>query len=195
MAAASTTRRCLSHQPPSRNPSFLLPPSEAAGGDLHPTSLRPRSRPPPPRRPLQDWELFSKCVLAGYRLEAVPDPLYWYRLRDTSHSRVTATHSNNMRTIRPYLKIIPESMHHLVMFAQARRDKAPPSPPCPSPLSPLRLLPVRFRPPPCSARQHLSPPPSLGFLSSPCHVPPSLPLRPFPLSPPHPNIPVRPRRG
>jgi len=71
---------------------------------------------------LEDWELFSKCVLAGYHLETVPDPLYWYRLRDTSHSRVTATYSNNMRSIRPYLKTIPQGMHHLVLFAQGMKS-------------------------------------------------------------------------
>jgi len=71
---------------------------------------------------MEDWELFSKCSLAGYKLEAVADPLFWYRLRDTSHSRVTATHSNNMRTIRPYLSTIPQSMHHLVMFAQGMKS-------------------------------------------------------------------------
>ena len=35
---------------------------------------------------LEDWELFSKSVLGGYKLETIPEPLYWYRLRDTSHS-------------------------------------------------------------------------------------------------------------
>jgi len=28
---------------------------------------------------VQDWELFSRAVLAGYRLEVVPRALYWYR--------------------------------------------------------------------------------------------------------------------
>ena len=61
-------------------------------------------------------------VLGGYVLETIPDPLYWYRLRDTSHSRVTAKHGNPARTIRPYLKKIPQHLHHLVLFAQGMKD-------------------------------------------------------------------------
>ncbi|KAK3281867.1 hypothetical protein CYMTET_10367 [Cymbomonas tetramitiformis] len=71
---------------------------------------------------LEDWELFSKAVLGGYNLQTIPDPLYWYRLRDTSHSRVTAKHGNPARTIRPYLKKIPQNLHHLVLFAQGMKD-------------------------------------------------------------------------
>mmetsp|Transcript_34697 Transcript_34697/g.66267 ORF Transcript_34697/g.66267 Transcript_34697/m.66267 type:complete len:1019 (-) Transcript_34697:294-3350(-) len=71
---------------------------------------------------LEDWELFSKVVLGGYNLQTIPDPLYWYRLRETSHSRVTAKHGNPARTIRPYLKKIPQHLHHLVLFAQGMKD-------------------------------------------------------------------------
>ena len=69
---------------------------------------------------MEDWELFSKVVLSGYKLETIPDPLYWYRLRETSHSRMTAKQGNPARTIRPYLKKIPQHLHHLVLFAQVR---------------------------------------------------------------------------
>jgi hypothetical protein len=75
---------------------------------------------------LEDWELFSKVVLSGYKLETIPDPLYWYRLRETSHSRMTAQQGNPMRTIRPYLKKIPPHLHHLVLFAQVRPHTAMP---------------------------------------------------------------------
>lgn len=71
---------------------------------------------------LEDWELFSKAVLAGFKLRTIPLPLYWYRLRLTSHSRTTAKHSNNVRTIRPYLDTIPTSLHHLVLFAQGMKE-------------------------------------------------------------------------
>ena len=76
---------------------------------------------------LEDWELFSKVVLGGYHLETIPDPLYWYRLRETSHSRVTGKHGNPARTIRPYLKKIPQHLHHLVMFAQVRNVRPRPT--------------------------------------------------------------------
>ena len=71
---------------------------------------------------MEDWELFSKHVVAGFKLETIPDPLFWYRLRDTSHSRTTARYSNNMRTIRPYLQAIPQPLHQLVLFAQGMKD-------------------------------------------------------------------------
>ena len=44
-----------------------------------------------------------------YKLESIPQPLYWYRLRDTSHSHNTAKFGNSARTIRPYLKQIPQA--------------------------------------------------------------------------------------
>eukprot|EP00899_Mesostigma_viride_P005769 jgi/Mesvir1/15193/Mv06430-RA.1 len=71
---------------------------------------------------LEDWELFSKAVLAGYNLQTIPEPLYWYRLREASHSRVTARQGNSARTIRPYLRHIPQNLHHLVLFAQGMKE-------------------------------------------------------------------------
>ena len=70
---------------------------------------------------LEDWELFSRCVLAGHKLLTVPDPLYWYRLRDQSHSKVTGVQSNSARTIRPYLSTIPSELHHILLFAQGMK--------------------------------------------------------------------------
>lgn len=71
---------------------------------------------------LEDWELFSKSVLGGYKLESIPSPLYWYRIRDTSHSHETAKYGNAARTIRPYLRQIPQKLHHIVLFAQGMKD-------------------------------------------------------------------------
>ena len=71
---------------------------------------------------LEDWELFSKSVLSGFRLVTIPLPLYWYRLRVTSHSRTTAKIGNQVRTIRPYLDTIPTSLHQLVLFAQGMKE-------------------------------------------------------------------------
>mmetsp|Transcript_33240 Transcript_33240/g.105976 ORF Transcript_33240/g.105976 Transcript_33240/m.105976 type:complete len:263 (+) Transcript_33240:56-844(+) len=71
---------------------------------------------------LEDWELFSKAVLGGYKLHTVPEPLFWYRLREASHSKVTARAGSSARTIRPYLKKVPNDLHHLVLFAQGMKD-------------------------------------------------------------------------
>ena len=70
---------------------------------------------------LEDWELFSRCVLSGHKLVTVPDPLYWYRLRDQSHSKVTGVQANSARTIRPYLSTVPRELHHILLFAQGMK--------------------------------------------------------------------------
>ena len=72
---------------------------------------------------MEDWELFSKLIVAGFKLETVPKPLYWYRIRDASHSKMTAKYANNLRTIRPYLQELPQSLHPLALFAQGVRSR------------------------------------------------------------------------
>jgi O-antigen biosynthesis protein len=71
---------------------------------------------------MEDWELFSKSVLGGYKMESIPSALFWYRIRDTSHSHETAKYGNAARTIRPYLRQIPQKLHHIVLFAQGMKD-------------------------------------------------------------------------
>ena len=57
---------------------------------------------------LEDWELFSKSVLGGYKLESIPQPLYWYRLRDTR----TRTDGEIRQRLHDsyYLKQIPQGL-------------------------------------------------------------------------------------
>ena len=64
----------------------------------------------------------SQICLGGYKLESIFSPLYWYRIRDTSHSHETAKYGNAARTIRPYLRQIPQKLHHIVLFAQGMKD-------------------------------------------------------------------------
>ena len=72
---------------------------------------------------MEDWELFSKLIVGGFRLETVPKPLYWYRIRESSHSKITAKYANNLRTIRPYLQELPQALHPLALFAQGVRSR------------------------------------------------------------------------
>ena len=72
---------------------------------------------------MEDWELFSKIIVGGFRLETVPKPLYWYRIREASHSKITAKYANNLRTIRPYLQELPQALHPLALFAQGVRSR------------------------------------------------------------------------
>ena len=71
---------------------------------------------------LEDWELFSKSVLGGYKLESIPSPLYWSTAFVTPHSHETAKYGNAARTIRPYLRQIPQKLHHIVLLAQGMKD-------------------------------------------------------------------------
>lgn len=61
----------------------------------------------------EDWELWARAVLQGYRLRVVPEALYWYRLgrgsmlAESIGGGMLATaqrHANHARNIRPYLQ-------------------------------------------------------------------------------------------
>jgi GT2 family glycosyltransferase/glycosyltransferase involved in cell wall biosynthesis/Tfp pilus assembly protein PilF len=70
----------------------------------------------------EDWEIIGDAVLKGYRLEAVPEALVWYR-RNESGQNATAMnwlHGGHMRNIRPYLDAVPAALRNLVLFAQGQ---------------------------------------------------------------------------
>lgn len=68
-----------------------------------------------------DQELFSRAVLQGYRLEIVPEALFWYRknisgsMKDTNQS----IEAGQMRVLRPYLESLPAAFQNLLMLAVA----------------------------------------------------------------------------
>lgn len=70
----------------------------------------------------EDWELFAKAVLKGYKLEVIPEALAWYRLNDTEQTvnRKTPLHANHMANIRPYLDAVPPELRQLVLLAQGQ---------------------------------------------------------------------------
>ena len=70
----------------------------------------------------EDWEFFAKAVLAGYKLEVVPEALAWYRLNATEQTvnRKTPIHRNHMANIRPYLAAVPPCLKNLVYLAQGQ---------------------------------------------------------------------------
>src|SRR5262249_24996565 len=51
----------------------------------------------------EDWEFFARAMLHGYRLEVVPEALFWYRLAPGSMIRTTSPQANYARSLRPYL--------------------------------------------------------------------------------------------
>jgi glycosyltransferase involved in cell wall biosynthesis len=58
----------------------------------------------------EDWELFVKLVNAGYRVDVVPEYLFYYRHREESRIRTTNTYRNHQRVLRQYFrgKQLPE---------------------------------------------------------------------------------------
>ena len=65
----------------------------------------------------EDWEFFARAVLKGYRLQVVPEPLFWYRMAEDSMVNTTPRYENHMRPLRPYLETVPVVMRDLIHFA------------------------------------------------------------------------------
>jgi hypothetical protein len=57
-------------------------------------------------------------VLAGYRLEVVPETLQWYRVSEDSVVRTTSELKNHCRISRPYLAALPEPLADLASVAK-----------------------------------------------------------------------------
>ncbi|HTW93239.1 MAG TPA: glycosyltransferase [Tepidisphaeraceae bacterium] len=55
----------------------------------------------------EDWELFNKAILKGYKVQPVPESLYFYRIATGSMLRTTNGFANHMRSLRPYLADTP----------------------------------------------------------------------------------------
>ncbi len=53
----------------------------------------------------EDLEAFVKLVNAGYRLDTLPEYLFYYRHLETGFSRVTDTYLNQRRVLRQYFQI------------------------------------------------------------------------------------------
>ena len=51
----------------------------------------------------EDWELFARAVLGGYRLEVVPEPLFWYRVNAHGMLSTGDLKSNQARVMRAYM--------------------------------------------------------------------------------------------
>jgi hypothetical protein len=69
-----------------------------------------------------DQEFFARAVLAGYRLELVPEALYWAR-RSAVRMRHThfAEHAGDLRVSRPYRAALPAELGNVALLAQGQR--------------------------------------------------------------------------
>lgn len=51
----------------------------------------------------EDWEFFTKAALKGFKLQLVPDPLFWYRVANTGMLLSGNKSKNNYRSFRPFM--------------------------------------------------------------------------------------------
>ena len=67
----------------------------------------------------EDKELYTRAVLRGYRLQVIPEALYWYRENPQGINLKSDPYLNHMRGLRPFREVLPPSMEHLLNFALA----------------------------------------------------------------------------
>jgi glycosyltransferase involved in cell wall biosynthesis len=51
----------------------------------------------------EDWEVFVKLINAGFRVDVLPDSLFYYRRRDAGFSRATSAYRNHQRVLRQFV--------------------------------------------------------------------------------------------
>ena len=64
----------------------------------------------------EDWEFFARAVLAGYKLELIPESLLYYRISKTSVSRSAdqSWNANRGCSMQPYLHAIGPELRDLI---------------------------------------------------------------------------------
>lgn len=59
--------------------------------------------------PYEDWEFLAKCAFKSGAISVLPKPLLHYRVRIDSMSRSTSKYSGDMRILRSFEQMLPES--------------------------------------------------------------------------------------
>jgi glycosyltransferase involved in cell wall biosynthesis len=67
----------------------------------------------------EDHEFLVRAVLRGYRLEIVPEPLFWYRRTPNSVHHGADPVANFLRVLRPYLAAVPAELRPALQYAQS----------------------------------------------------------------------------
>jgi hypothetical protein len=96
----------------------------------------------------EDKELFAKAVFRGYRLEVLPEALYWYREHPSGINLTTPRYRNALRGLRPYRDALPASVHLVLTYAHAqflRSLKPPPARDDGGEAAAEVVLPMRYR--------------------------------------------------
>lgn len=65
----------------------------------------------------EDWEIFANAVLSGYRLDVVPEVLFWYHVNPNGMLRRGDPWADHARSVRPYLRHNPGGLGIAVAYA------------------------------------------------------------------------------
>jgi GT2 family glycosyltransferase len=65
----------------------------------------------------EDWEAYSKFALRGYRIEVIPEALFFYRTAPGSMTQRVSVIRNHLRSLRPHLDQIPRPYQDLMELA------------------------------------------------------------------------------
>lgn len=68
----------------------------------------------------EDWEFFARMALGGYKVDVVPDSLFWYRISPDGLTRWVSVRGKFLRSSRPYLDQIPRAYHPLIEMCLGR---------------------------------------------------------------------------
>jgi O-antigen biosynthesis protein len=69
----------------------------------------------------EDWEFFARAVMAGFDLQVIPLPLFWYRVHYTSMMYTTDSGANRLLTLRPYLAQAPPSLRGIFLLTAGQK--------------------------------------------------------------------------
>ena len=66
----------------------------------------------------EDHEFMVRAVLRGFRLEMIPEALFWYRRTPNSVNHSADPVANVLRALRPYLDVVPPELRPALQLAQ-----------------------------------------------------------------------------
>ena len=75
----------------------------------------------------EDWELYAKAAMLGWKHLTVPEGLYWYRETPGSLMKTTSRYSNILRAIRPYLAAAPDYLKPVILLAHGMSQRKTPT--------------------------------------------------------------------
>ena len=65
----------------------------------------------------EDWHLYVRLLFAGYTLVSIPEPLYWYRLQDTSMRNTMSDYHSVQVILDEFRKTLPPVLRPLPSLA------------------------------------------------------------------------------